>query len=113
MPSPRILALASGIVLLVLGLSLRLAPQVWDGQRWLATDSLSKVGLVLVCTWLAWPALESIRRIPGGPGLLIACTVVFGLFLYRPKTLLLTGPFLAVAIAVAYVRSWIRRPRSK
>lgn len=110
MPAPRFLALVFGSALLLLGLSMRIAPQVWDGQRWLASDTLSKVGLVLIATWLAWPALESIRRTPGGATLLVACTAVFGLFLYRPKTLFLTGPFLAVAILVAYIRRWLARP---
>lgn len=106
MPTPRVLALVLGIVLIVLGMTMRFAPAVWDGQRWLATDTLTKVGLVLICMWLAWPIVESIRRTPGGALLLVACTGAFGLFLYRPRTLLLTGPFLAIAIAVAYLRSW-------
>ncbi|MFO0013220.1 MAG: hypothetical protein ACK553_10780 [Planctomycetota bacterium] len=110
MPTPRVLALFLGIVLLTLGVTLQLAPQVWNGQRWLASDTFSKVGLFLVCLWLAWPAAESIRKTPGGAILLVACTAVFGLCLYRPKTLLLTGPFLAVAIAVAYLRRWLARP---
>ncbi|MFN6127269.1 MAG: hypothetical protein ACK6DC_00425 [Planctomycetota bacterium] len=109
MPTPRVLALVLGIVFLGLGFSMRLAPQVWDGQRWLATDSLSKVGLFLVCMWLAWPVIESIRKTPGGAMLLVASTAVFGLFLYRPRTLLLTGPFLAIAVAVAYLRLWLGR----
>lgn len=110
MPSPRILALVLGIGLLMIGLTFRVAPTVWDGQRWLASDTLSKVGLLLLCMWLAWPAIESIRSTPGGALLLVACTAVFGLFLYRPRTLWLTGPFLAVAIAIAYLRRWLGRP---
>jgi hypothetical protein len=37
---------------------MRFAPAIWDGQRWLATDTFSKVGLVLICMWLAWPAVK-------------------------------------------------------
>lgn len=107
MPTPRTLALGLGILLLVLGLTMRFAPQVWDGQRWLASDTLSKVGLVAICMWMAWPAMESIRKTPGGAMLLVACIFVVGLFLYRPRTLYLTGPFIAIAIAVAYLRRWI------
>lgn len=109
MPTPRVLALVCGVVLLILGLTMRFAPEVWDGQRWLATDTLSKVGLFMVCVWMAWPVIESIRKTPGGAMLLVACTAVFGLFLYRPKTLMLTGPFLAVAIGIAYLRHWLGR----
>lgn len=112
MVSPRWLALASGVVLLVMGLSMRVAPAIWDGQRWLVSDTLSKVGLVLVCVWLAWPAVEAIRRAPGGAMLLIACTLVVGLFFYRPRTILITGPFLAIAIGLALVRGWIQKMRS-
>ncbi len=109
MPPPRVLALVFGVVLLTMGVTMRIAPEVWDGQRWLATDSLSKVGLFMICVWLAWPVIESIRKTPGGAMLLVACTAVFGLFLYRPRTLLLTGPFLAIAIGIAYLRGWLGR----
>jgi hypothetical protein len=107
----RTLALVFGAALVLAGLSMRVAPAVWDGQRWLASDTLSKVGLVLICMWLAWPALEAIRKAPGGAMLMIACTLAMGLFFYRPKTLYITGPFLAVAIAVAWLRGWLQRMR--
>jgi hypothetical protein len=106
---PRSLALISGIVLLCIGLSMRFAPAVWDGQRWLASDTFSKVGLVLVCMWMGWPAVEAIRKAPGGALLMIACTMVTGLFMYRPKTIFFTGPFIAVAILVALIRGWLQR----
>jgi hypothetical protein len=89
------MALIFGIVLLSVGLSMRFAPAIWEGQRWLASDTFSKVGLVLVCMWLAWPAVEAIRKAPGGAMLMIACTMVLGLFVYRPKTIYITGPFIA------------------
>ncbi len=111
-PLPRWLALIFGIALLCIGLSMRFAPAVWDGQRWLASDTFSKVGLVLVCMWMAWPAIEAIRRAPGGAFLMIACTLVFGLFVYRPKTILITGPFIGVAIVAALVRGWLRKNRN-
>ncbi len=110
MPTPRILALVLGLGFLGIGLSMRLSPQMWDGQRVLASEPLNKVGLVLLSIWLAWPAIESIRRTPGGAMLLIACTAAFGLFLFRPKTILFTGPFLAIGIALAYARQWLSRP---
>ena len=78
-PLPRWMALISGVVLLCMGLSMRFAPAIWDGQRWLATDTFSKVGLVLICMWLAWPGVEAIRRAPGGTMLMIACALVLGL----------------------------------
>jgi hypothetical protein len=37
--------------------------------------------------------------------------MVLGLFIYRPKTIYITGPFIAVAIAIAMVRSWLRKNR--
>lgn len=63
-PPTRWMALIFGIVLLSVGLSMRFAPAIWEGQRWLASDTFSKVGLVLVCMWLAWPAVEAIRKAP-------------------------------------------------
>jgi hypothetical protein len=110
-PLPRWMALIAGVVLLCMGLSMRFAPAIWDGQRWLATDTFSKVGLVLICMWLAWPAVEAIRRAPGGTMLMIACTLVFGLFVYRPKTIFVTGPFIAVAVVTAMLRGWLRKHR--
>jgi hypothetical protein len=90
---------------------MRFAPSVWDGQRWLASDTFSKVGLVLVCMWMSWPAVEAIRKAPGGAMLMIACAMVVGLFMYRPKTILFTGPFIAIAIALAMVRGWLQKNR--
>ena len=110
MPTPRILALIIGLLFLGFGLSMRMSPQMWDGQRVLASEPLNKVGLTLLSVWLAWPAIESIRKTPGGAILLVACTASFGLFLFRPKTILFTAPFLAIAIAVAYARQWLSRP---
>lgn len=110
MPTPRILALVIGLLFLGFGLSMRFSPQMWDGQRVLASEPMSKVGLTLLSVWLAWPAIESIRKIPGGAMLLVACTAAFGLFLFRPKTILFTAPFLAIAIAVAYMLQWRGRP---
>jgi hypothetical protein len=75
-PIARWLALIVGSGLLLVGLSMRFAPAVWDGQRWMASDTFSKVGLVLF---------------------------------YRPKTILFTGPFISVAIAIALLRGWWQR----
>lgn len=110
-PLPRWMALISGVALLCTGLSMRFAPAIWDGQRPLATDTFSKVGLVLICMWLAWPTVEAIRRAPGGTMLMIACILVVGLFVYRSKTIWVTGPFIAVAVATAMVRGWLRKHR--
>ena len=103
----RWLALTLGVGLLLVGLSMRFAPVVWDGQRWLASDSIGKIGLMLLSMWVAWPGIEAIRRAPGGPVLLVACGFVFLLFLQRPKTLLFTGPFIAIAIGIEIGRAHV------
>ncbi|MFM2220077.1 MAG: hypothetical protein RL240_4395 [Planctomycetota bacterium] len=108
-PIARWLALIIGSVLLFIGLSMRFAPAVWDGQRWMASDTFSKVGVVLLCMWMAWPAVEAIRKAPGGAILMIALTAVLMLFFYRPKTILFTGPFISLAIAIALLRGWWQR----
>ena len=108
-PIARWLALIIGSVLLFIGLSMRFAPAVWDGQRWMASDTFSKVGVVLLCMWMAWPAVEAIRKAPGGAILMIALTTVLMLFFYRPKTILFTGPFMSLAIAIALLRGWWQR----
>jgi len=43
--------------------------------------------------------------------LMIACILVVGLFVYRPKTIWVTGPFIAVAVVTAMVRGWLRKHR--
>jgi hypothetical protein len=108
-PIARWLALIIGSVLLFIGLSMRFAPAVWDGQRWMASDTFSKVGVVLLCMWMAWPAVEAIRKAPGGAILMIALIAVLMLFFYRPKTILFTGPFISLAIAIALLRGWWQR----
>ena len=108
-PIARWLALIIGVALLLVGLSMRFAPAVWDGQRWMASDTFSKVGVVLLCMWMDWPAVEAIRKAPGGAILMIALTAVLMLFLYRPKTILFTGPFISLAIAMALLRGWWQR----
>jgi hypothetical protein len=113
MNAPRTLSLVAGILLLGIGLSLRIAPSVWNGQTWLASDTFSKVGIVLLCLWVAWPAVEAIRRAPGGASVMLACLFAAGLFLYRPKTIYLTGPFLAIAIGVAMLRGWLAKSQQR
>ena len=96
---------------MVFAVVLRLQPSLLAKDTALASDVFGKVGIVFVCAWLAWPAIELIWRSPSGIALFISIGFAAGLFVYRPKTLWITGPFLAVAAVLAILLGWIRNQR--
>ncbi len=98
-----------GTTLIFAGVTLRIVPSGLDGGGWLTGAIFTKVGIMLVVMWLAWPGIEAVRRTPGGATVLLCLAFGFVLFFYRPKTIFLTGPFLLVALAAAFLRSWISR----
>ena len=107
----RWLVLAAGIGLLIIALVLRLQPSLLSKDTALASDVFGKVGIVFMCAWLAWPAIELIGKSPSGLALFVSIAFAAALFVYRPKTLWITGPFLAVAVVLAILLGWIRNQR--
>jgi hypothetical protein len=110
-PHVRWMALIIAIALMALSLILRLQPSLLPKDSSLASDMVGKVGLVTLCMWLAWPTIEALWRAPGGVMLLVGALFVIGLFIYRPKTIWLTGPFLLVAIILAMIQGWLKTSR--
>jgi hypothetical protein len=55
----RWLVLLAGLGLIALALVLRLQPSLLSKDSALASDMLGKVGIVFLCGWLAWPAIET------------------------------------------------------
>ena len=104
----RWIALIISICLMAVSLLLRVQPSLIPKGSALASELLGKVGIVLICVWLAWPALEALWSAPSGIALVIASLFVFALFVYRPRTIFVTGPFLAVAAGLAIMLGWIR-----
>ena len=104
----RWIALILSIVLIAVSLALRLQPSLIPKGSALASDMFGKVGIVLMCVWLAWPALEALWRAPSGIALVMASVVVLALFIYRPRTIYVTGPFLAIAAGLAILLGWVR-----
>ena len=104
----RWLVLAAGLGLILFSLVLKLQPSLLSKDTALASDIFGKVGIVFMCAWLAWPAMEVIWRAPSGVALFVSVAFAAGLFVYKPKTLWITGPFLAVATVIAIVLGWIR-----
>jgi hypothetical protein len=107
----RWLVLAAGLGLILFALVLKIQPSLLSKDTALAADIFGKVGIVFMCTWLAWPAIEVIWRAPSGVALFISIAFSAGLFVYRPKTLWITGPFLVVATVLAILLGWIRNQR--
>lgn len=107
----RWLVLAAGIGLMMFALVLKLQPSLLSKDTAVASDVFGKVGIVFMCAWLAWPGIEMIWRAPSGVALFISIAFSAGLFVYRPKTLWITGPFLAVAAVLAILLGWIRNQK--
>jgi cation transport ATPase len=105
----RWIALILSLGLMLISVILRVQPSLLPKGSDLASDAFGKVGIVLLCVWLAWPAIEIIWRAPSGAALVLASVVALGLFVYRPKTIYLTGPFLAIATVLALLLGWLRK----
>lgn len=104
----RWMVLAVSIGLMLFAVVLRLQPSLLSKDTALASDLFGKVGIVFLCTWLAWPAIEMLWRAPSGMALFIAIVFAAGLSIYNRKTLYVTGPFLAIAAVLAILLGWIR-----
>ena len=107
----RWMVLAVSIGLMLFAVVLRLQPSLLSKDTALASDLFGKVGIVFMCTWLAWPAIEMLWRAPSGMALFIAIVFAAGLSIYNRKTLYITGPFLAVAAVLAILLGWVRNQK--
>ena len=107
----RWMVLAVSIGLMLFALVLRLQPSLLSKDTALASDLFGKVGIVFMCTWLAWPAIEMLWLAPSGMALFIAIVFAAGLSIYNRKTLYVTGPFLAVAAVLAILLGWVRKQK--
>ncbi len=90
-------------------MALRMRGSLLPPQTALASDIFGKVGIVFFAAWLAWPTVTMLWNTPSGLVLVGAVTVAGILFVYRPKTILFTGPFLAISALLAILASWLRK----
>ena len=104
----RWVAFALSIVLILASLILRLQPQLLPKSSSLASELLGKVGIVTLCIWLAWPAIETMLRAPSGMAFAVASGFAIILFIYRPKTIYITGPFLLVGAGIILIMNWLK-----
>ena len=104
----RWVALALSILLILASLILRLQPQLLPKSSSLASELLGKVGIVTLCIWLAWPAIETMLRAPSGMAFAAASGFAIILFIYRPKTIYITGPFLLVGAGIILILNWLK-----
>lgn len=111
MANMRWMVLVASLGLMLFAVVLRLQPSLLSKDTGLASATFGKVGIVLMCAWLAWPAVEMLWRAPSGLSLFVGVILAAGLFVYRPKTLYITGPFLAVAAILTFLLGWISRRR--
>ena len=111
MASVRWLVLAAALGLMAFAMLLRLQPSLLTKDAALASDLFGKVGIVFMCTWLAWPAIEMLWRAPSGIVVFLAILFAAGLSIYNRKTLYVTGPFLAVAAVLAILVGRLRNQK--
>lgn len=104
----RWMVLAASLGLMLFAVVLRIQPSLLSKDTALASEIFGKVGIVFMCLWLAWPAIEMLWRAPSGMALFIAILFAAGLSVKNPKTLYVTGPFLFVAAVLAILLGWIR-----
>lgn len=109
----RWVALALSIVLILASLILRLQPQLLPKSSTLASELVGKVGIVTLCIWLAWPAIETLLRSPSGFAFAIAASFAILLFVYRPKTIYITGPFLLVGAGFILILNWLKTSKKR
>ena len=107
----RWMVLAASLGLMLFAVVLRIQPSLLSKDTALASEIFGKVGIVFMCMWLAWPAIEMLWRAPSGMALFIAIVFAAGLFVYNRRTLYVTGPFLIVAAALAILLGWIRNQK--
>jgi len=104
--------LAVGLTMLTTSLVLRVQPSLLSKNTSLIADLFGKVGLVFLAAWLAWPAVIALRKAPGGMLVLAGIMATMLLFVYRPRTIYLTGPFIGIAAALAIIVGWVRKNSS-
>lgn len=101
--------LVVGLTMLLASLILRVQPSLLSKGTSLIADMFGKVGLVFLAAWLAWPAVIALRKAPGGMLVLVGAMATMLLFVYRPRTIYLTGPFMGIAAGLAVIVGWIRK----
>lgn len=101
--------LAVGLTMMLTSLILRVQPSLLSKGTSLIADMFGKVGLVFLAAWLAWPAVIALRKAPGGMLVLVGAMATMLLFVYRPRTIYLTGPFIGIAAGLAIIVGWIRK----
>ena len=111
MANMRWMVLAASLGLMLFAVVLRIQPSLLSKDTALASEIFGKVGIVFMCMWLAWPAIEMLWRAPSGMALFIAIVFAAGLSIYNRRTLYVTGPFLIVAAALAILLGWIRNQK--
>ncbi|XZE35920.1 hypothetical protein SH501x_001469 [Pirellulaceae bacterium SH501] len=103
--------LVVGALLVVASLVLKMEPSLLPKGSAAASELLAKVGLVFISAWIAWPAIAAVKEAPGGMLVLVGGFATVMLFVMRPRTIYLTGPFILIAAVLAILVGWIRRLR--
>ena len=111
MANVRWLVLVAALGLMAFAMVLRIQPSILTKDTALASDLFGKVGIVFMCAWLAWPAIEMLWRAPSGMVLFFAILFAAGLSIYNRKTLYVTGPFLAIAAVLAILVGRLRNQK--
>jgi hypothetical protein len=103
--------LVVGALLVIASLILKMEPSLLPKGSAAASELLAKVGLVFISAWIAWPAIAAVKQAPGGMLVLVGGFATVMLFVMRPRTIYLTGPFILIAAVLAILVGWLRRLR--
>lgn len=77
------------------------------GQRF-ASNSIMRIGIVLLALWLALPALKKpLSWLP--PGIVAFCLVMVGVLAAQPKLIFVIAPAAGVALAFGGIARFFRR----
>ena len=99
----------AAIILAILAVLARIGFGLSDSGGVWAMGTFGKVSIVMAMTWLAWPQLLQLRKLPGGGAAIASVLACIVLFIARPKLLLYFVPLLVSITLLFGVIAWIQR----
>lgn len=104
------------LLLLLVYAVIQLRPDFFAGidessLRWFSATA-GRMGLVLGAFWIAFPAIQKIKRLRGGGTILVAILIFVCAFLVRPKSALYLLPIGIVAVLFLLFLGFFAKPKS-
>lgn len=101
------LLLVIGVSCIAWGIYINLANRAEMGGRF-ASNSILRIGIVLMALWLALPALKKpLSWLP--PGIVAVCLVMIGVLAAQPKLIFVLAPAAGVVLAIGGLARFMRK----